>query len=445
MSSRLWALLLALLAVPWWGCKGNVNENHPTIAVTDRVSVSSTGIQGDQPSLFASITPDGRFVAFSSKSGSLGYANPLGLEQVYVRDLTTGTTTLVSVNTGGLAGNGHSSRPSISATGQWVAFQSLADDLIGSDTNGYSDIFVRDLSGAGSTIRVSVITGAGAESVNGSLGATGAAISADGAFVAFESDATDLTADPYPPTFSNVFRHPNLANGTTELVSITTANNGAVFANAPSISEDGGLIAFVSSDTDLTLAGTVGNQHIFLKTMGGATELVSQSSGGAESNGLSDRPWISPDGMFVCFESDAFNLTPDTNGGTVDIFVRDRNGGGTTTLVSVSSEGIQGTGASQLSCISRDGRYVAFVSASTNLVSGDGNGQPDVFWRDRLLGVTRRISVRTYGAEANGQSSISRPVLTDDGRFVAFDSAAFNLVINDGNGVDDIFIHGPVY
>lgn len=444
MSSRRAAWVLAVLAVPWWGCKGNVNENNPTVAVTDRVSLSSSGMQGNLPSLFPSISADGRFVAFSSRATNFVAASTGGFEHVYVRDLLTGTTTLVSATPAGAPGNGNSSRPSISDNGQWIAFQSVADDLLGpgGDTNFTSDIFVRDLL-AGTTIRVSVITTSGAESAGSS---TGGVISGDGAFVAFESDATDLTADTYAPGSFNVFRHPRSATGTTDLISLTTAAVAATFATTPSISRDGGVIAFVAFDTDLTTPGTGGFQHVFVTPVGGTTELVSADSLGNEGLGSSDRPSISADGMLVAFESDAPNLAPDTNGAIVDIFVRSRTGGGTTALVSINDDGLQGTGNCRAAVISGDGRYVAYVSSSTNLVPGDGNNFNDLFWRDRLGGVTRRISVRTYGAEANGETGLlDRPSMTTDGRFVAYSSAAFNLVSNDGNGVDDVFIHGPIY
>jgi Tol biopolymer transport system component len=442
MSSRARAVALgaALLLA---GCDGNVNDSTVLVAVTDRVSVSSFGVQGDQPSLFPSITPDGRFVAFTSNSSNLFPGVTAGLDQVYVRDRTTGTTTLVSVNTTGQPGDGNSSRPSISANGRWVAFQSVATDLVGGDANGTSDIFVRDLSAVPpATIRVSVVTGAGAESAGAS---TGGVISGDGAFIAFESDATDLTPDTYAPFALNVFRHPNSAAGTTDLISITTAAVAGTFANAPSISGDGAVVAFLAFDTDLTVPGTSGAQHVFLRDLGvGLTELVSRSTGGVEGNQDSDRPFVSSDGLFVAFESFATNLAPDTNGPVIDIFVRDRTGAGATSLVSLNDSGFQGTGNSQFASVAPGGRFVVFISASANLVMGDANGVADVFWRDRLLGITRRVSVRTYGAEANGESRLSRPVLTADGRFVAFQSAASNLVINDANGVDDIFVHGPI-
>jgi Tol biopolymer transport system component len=152
-------------------------------------------------------------------------------------------------------------------------------------------------------------------------------------------------------------------------------------------------------------------------------------------------PSISASGRFVAFESTASNLVPGDGNGTSDVFVRDRKRG-KTRRASLSSAGAEGNGSSHSASISADGRFVAFYSFASNLVAGDGNGFFDVFVRDRKSGKTRRVSVRSNGAEGNDHSF--NPSISADGRFVAFDSGASNLVGGDGNGVFDVFVRGPL-
>ncbi len=166
------------------------------------------------------------------------------------------------------------------------------------------------------------------------------------------------------------------------------------------------------------------------------------SSGGAQSNGSSLGGGISSNGRFVAFWSSASNLVRGDTNGTDDVFVRDRRAN-TTARVSVSSRGVQGDRLSQAGWITGDGRYVAFVSQATNLVPGDRNSTADVFVRDRATGLTQRASVSSGGTEGNAQSLEpwqNGRAITQDGRFAVFDSEASNLVLNDVNGYFDIFV-----
>src|SRR5437016_8015596 len=233
---------------------------------------------------------------------------------------------------------------------------------------------------------------------------------------------------------------------TTERVSVAsggTEGNGASLSSA--LSADGRFVAFVSAATDLVAADTNGVSDVFVHDrQTGATERVSVASGGAEGNGSSGLigfafpPALSADGRFIAFVSFATNLVAgDTNGAT-DVFVHDRQTG-TTERVSVASGGTQSNAASLGSALSADGRFVAFQSDATNLVAGDTNGATDVFVRDRQTGMTERVSVASDGTQANNVSSY--PALSADGRFVAFESDATNLVAGDTNGATDVFVH----
>ena len=169
-----------------------------------------------------------------------------------------------------------------------------------------------------------------------------------------------------------------------------------------------------------------------------ATTRVSVDSAGVEGNNGSWVPSISGDGRFVAFESYASNLVPGDTNLTVDVFVHDRQTG-QTTRVSVDSAGVEGNGWSWPSSISGDGRFVAFESGASNLVPGDTNLTGDVFVHDRQTGQTTRVSVDSAGVEGNSVSQTHS--ISGDGRFVAFESAAYNLVPGDTNGRYDVFVH----
>jgi Tol biopolymer transport system component len=184
------------------------------------------------------------------------------------------------------------------------------------------------------------------------------------------------------------------------------------------VSADGRYVAFHSEATNLVAGDTNGSEDVFVRDrVTGTTERVSIATGGAEGNGHSSAESISADGRFVAFESQASNLVSGDTNGQADIFVRDRQTG-TTERVSRATSGAQGNSLSGGPAISADGRFVAFLSFSTNLVPGDTNGHYDIFVRDRLNGTTERVSVATGGTQADGDSY--SPAISADGRYVAF-------------------------
>jgi Tol biopolymer transport system component len=402
--------------------------------ITRRVSVDSAGAQvnGGQ-SWIPSISADGRFVGFESETSGLVVGDTNGRPDCFVRDLQTGTTERVSVATGGAQGNGDSVGCLVSADGRFVAFSSLASNLVAGDTNGWADAFVRDRA-SGTTERVSVATG-GAE---GDLYSGAGSISTDGRFVVFASYATNLVmgdTNSNPDVFVR-----DRQNGTTESVSVDPSgaqgNNGSEF---PSISADGRFVSFQSYASTLVAGDTNVTSDVFVRDrQSGTTELVSMSTSGVQGNATSYLSAISADGRFVAFTSGASNLVAGDTNAHEDIFVRDRTGA-TTERVSVDSAGAQGNHDSWYSpSISADGSVVVFQSFAWNLVAGDTNGYWDVFVRDRTSGITERANVATGGAEANARGYYS--AVSADGRFVAFDSQASNLVAGDTNGYYDVFV-----
>ncbi len=346
----------------------------------------------------------------------------------------TGETTLVSVASSGEQGSGESLGPSLSGDGRYVAFISWSPDLVPGDNNGSPDAFVHDRV-TGETNLVSKVT----DGSSGNNWSEALALSADGRFVAFVSDSTN----PVPGDTNNsydIFLH-NRVTGITTRVSVASDGSqaqGGVSLDTPAISETGRYVAFASWST-LVAGDDNSTIDIFVHDQQtGQTTLASVSTDGQISESTSNSPSISDDGRYAGFTSAAANLVPDDTNG-YDVFVHDRVTG-VTTRVSVASNGDQGNSDSlSSSALSADGRYVGFLSNSSNLVAGDNNNKPDIFVHDRLLSRTVRVNVPQNGEEANDWS-YSPVDLSADGLFVTFNSDATNLVPGDTNDRMDVFL-----
>lgn len=285
--------------------------------------------------------------------------------------------------------------------------------------------------------------GVGQQQANGTSDVP--AISANGRFVAFWSTATNLVSDDtnaQPDLFVRV-----LQTNVTERVSVSTANGQANGASESvcGISGDGRYVVYSSFATNLVESESNGQAKVFLRDrMLGETTCISVGMDGSQANGRSGFPWISRDGRYITFYSMATNLVAgDTNGG-VDCFVFDRNAN-VMARVSVASGGGQGTPptgvfATHVS-LSDDGRFAVFGSPAPDLVPNDTNGVVDIFCHDRQTLVTTRISVGASGQQANGTSFAYREAISGNGQIVVFQSLASNLVSNDTNGTNDLFMH----
>lgn len=280
----------------------------------ERVSLGSGGTQGNGFSECSALSADSRFVAFCSAASNL-VPGDKGETDIFIRDRKLGTTRRVSVGPGGAQANGSSSKPALSADGRFVAFESDATDLVPGDTNGWRDVFVRDRA-AGTTERVSV-SSAGVQGHADSLLPT---ISADGRFVAFTSFAGLV-----PGGFSSpgVFVRDRLL-GTAELVSVGTGGAQGNFGGfAGVISANGRFVAFVSASNNLVPDDTNNDWDIFVRDRKlGTTRRVSADSGGLQGNGESLGGAVSANGLFVAFASDASNLVPGDTNNFSDVFVR---------------------------------------------------------------------------------------------------------------------------
>jgi|GEM_PF-999319 len=405
---------------------------------TERVSVSSAGAEASDQSVDAVISSDGRYVAFVSCATNLVASDTNQMPDVFVRDRLTGTTERVSVSTGGGQADGCSELPAISGNGRYVSFESYATNLVTSDTNAMADVFVHDR-WTGVTERVSLSSVGG----QGDYDSDYSALSSDGRYVAFDSYATNLVAGDTNAQ-RDIFVHDRDTDAT-ERVSLTSGGGEADGQCAwPSISSGGRYVSFTSCATNLVAGDTNVLPDVFVRDRAmSTTERVSVSSGGAEADSccLVGMPALSADGRYVAFESAASNLVAGDTNGFIDIFVRDRDSN-TTERISLSSGGAEADGTCTYASISSNGRFVAFTSAATNLVTGDTNLTEDAFLRDLKADTTQRISVSSTGAEADDYSYAL--CIDKDGGFVAFLSAADNLVPGDTNEAPDIFVRGPL-
>jgi Tol biopolymer transport system component len=425
---------------------------------TTRVSVSSFGAQGNGDSLTPAISADGRFVAFHSSASNLVLGDTNNQTDVFVRNRLSGATERVSLPAFGTQADGNSFSASISEDGRFVAFTSGATNLVQGDTNEDTDIFVRDRQ-EGTTTRVSV-SSTGIEA-NGR--SDNAFISADGRYVAFTSEATNLVPGD-TNNYADVFRHDRLNQATVRVsVGAVTLLGGITQADglsgATGISDDGQVVSFYSDATNLLTSPIVsvasdknGERDVFVRSFSpNVTRRVSIGTGGIEANAFSAGGSISGDGRFVVFDSSATNLVPNSDRG---LYVHDRESGVTSALhttgtgtIAIFSGQISDNGryvcfkriatsgapellvvdrvtlattrvsvalgddpanANSFSCaLSADASVAAFDSAATNLVVGDTNGKNDIFARTPLGTIALEKTELTFGATTSAGTFVS--------------------------------------
>ena len=345
--------------------------------------------------------------------------------------IPTPQTIHVSVSSSGQQGNDNSTWPSISADGRYVVFQSSASNLVAGDTNGVEDVFIYDIE-TGQTERVSIASdGSQGDGASGYY----TAISADGNYIAFESVSSNLVSGDTNQK-RDVFVH-NRQTGETIRVSVAsdgTQSNGDSGRYGLSISVDGRYVTFKSYADNLVSGGRCGvlvHDHQTAQTT-----CVSVDSNGTVRNGA--EPSISADGRYVVFEAPGDLLSGGYSSST-DIYVRDLQTS-QTVRASVASNGAVADRPSNYPAISPDGRYVAFISRASNLVSGDTNEVEDVFVHDLQTRQTTRVSIAHDGSQASALSGWRRsPAISDGGRYVAFMSSA-RLVSNDTDNQSDVYI-----
>jgi Tol biopolymer transport system component len=435
------------------GCEGKVNDDENFFVLTFRASLDSGGQQATGPSDTARFTPDGRFIVFTSRAPNLVPGDNLGRIDVFRKDLATGEIVRVSVQDPNNPDpdqepDENCINPVVSSNGRFVAFESESADLTPNDFNNLTDVFVRDIV-AGTTVRASEAFGGG----DASDPCSSPSISDDGRYVAFQSVASNLVPSDFNGD-SDVFVRDTLFNTTIRVSTDASGAEGSGDSQNGVISGDGLQVAF-DSDAALVPTDDFGFRDVYVKSWLAPSPVVTRVSLEAtgdpdedsdldDTDGNSFNPSISQDGRFIAYISNASDLVIGDNNLQEDVFVRDVVLG-ITKRVSTSSQGGESSAPSFGPQISRDGRWVVFFSQAPDLVPSDTNNAQDIFLRDTVVGTTDRISVATYGIESSAFFDSVRPSISGDGRFVCFTSLAPNLAPNDTNGTSDIYVRGPLY
>jgi len=453
---------------------GNLSPNDSThdwdVFVTDLATETTGLISAHHPALpsltpngsselyGSSVSANGRYLAFASDAANLAANVTNGNRNVFVRDFLWGINLLVSVNTNGSSGAGSSTEPAISGDGRWVAFSSYATDLVAGDTTNNRNVFLRDLQN-GTTALVSVSTNGG----YGNADSYSPTISSDGRYILFYSQAPNLAPGSYPPVnqVENIFVRDQISGITYALTTIGDYSPG----QSASMTPDGHFIAFVRG-------GSGGNLFVWntelaqLTSTNNSTSLatISISPDGQRLAYLAGSPlslsvvdfglnsnWVvsagtflshpglgfSGDSRYLAYATSAANVPADTNL-TQDVYLYDFQTG-TNILISWNSTSSGSpNGPSDSPAVSADGRFVAYRSFASDIVTNDLNGVPDVFLYDRTNGTTTLLSVDQTGNGAANNRSLN-PVFSGDGLTLVFQSAASDLTANDFNNSGDLF------
>ena len=428
------ALVLALAALP------ALADDERALT---RASVSSAGAAGNGPSFNPELSLSGRFVLFNSVATNLVANDANGaLADVFLRDRRRNLTTLVSVSSQGEQGNQASDATFLSLDGRYALFQSLASNLVAGDTNGFCDVFLRDL-WRGRTTRISV----GADGVQGNDCSFASGLSATGRFVLVNSWASNLVPG-IPAGGSNLLTF-DRASGRITVETVGPAgepSNAAAPARVSGgITFDGRYVAFHTPASNLIAGdGNGAVQDVFRRDRRtGRTELVSVAANGGAADGASAFQDISEDGRLVLFASTAANLVAEaTTPGSRHLYLRDMRARRTVRLDRAlgggEPNGVVGTVAS----MSLSKRYVFFNSIASDLVANDRNGFADSFVLDRFTGRTRLVSLSADGTQGNAHVFGQFGGIAPGGNVVSFVSAADNLVPGDVAGTIDVFV-GP--
>jgi Tol biopolymer transport system component len=481
----------------------NVFVRDRTNGTTTLASVNLNGAGGNGNSFPMGISTNGRYALFESVASDLVAGDTNGVSDIFVRDLIAGTTTLVNVSTNAGCADGVSRSPTISPDGRFVAFFSAADNLVANDTNGIPDVFLRDLQAATTTV-VSV----GAQATNSLLLNSSEApeISADGRYVAFYSTATNLVAGV--ATSGEIYVRDTLAGSTiwastnARTLATTILSNSNIISYNHALSADGKFVAFVTStdpanisydhglvlrfslDTGLTdiiytnaavtfasgaedihnldmspdgrfvaYIANGGSNNFALTTsiylwdsQTGSNTLISVNTNNTVSlNAMCDWPSVDTSGRYVAFLSSATNLVTNSLSGQYQyhLYLRDVQAGITSLLDKDTNAIGSSVAPSTIPRMNAAGGVIAFESPDANIVANDRNHDSDVFLLDTGAGSVELVSARDptlASSTANGSSAASTFSLNGDGRYVAFTSDADNLVPSDTNGVRDIFV-----
>jgi len=418
---------------------GSTGDNNETVNVIERVSFAFDGNETDDDSWVCSISSDGRFVAFVSYATNIVSGDTNEVEDIFIFDRETGINKRVSIASDGSQANDEQSTCTLSSNGRFVVFGSYATNLVPNDTNNAVDVFVYDRE-KGITERVSVDS----DGTQANGDSYQVAVNFDGRFVAFMSEATNLVANDTNKS-SDIFVHDRELRITRRISIAFDGTEADGDSRLVRLNSNGRYAAFLSFASNLVPNdpnGTIGDYFVH-DLQNHVTELIVEADvqeigvPGVGTTSIFFPPSISPDGRFVGFTSLSDDMVPGDTNMTRDGFLFDRE----TEIIerySVSSDGSEADYGSLIPDISADNRFVVFNSAATNLVPDDYNQHVDVFIKDRGTGQTERANIAFDGSE--GDSSSLNSYISEEGKYIAYDSLSGNLVENDSNGFVDVFI-----
>ena len=422
------------------GATAPTGEDAIPVATNRLLSRTPDGVPGNWSSGASSISDDGRWVAFQSNSSDLVRGDRKETD-IFLLDRSSGKIILVSQTYGGQPKEDrHSEDPMISGDGRYIVYSSWVTDIVPDDVNGFADIFRYDRVTAETTLVSRSSAG-----VQGDGPSTTPAISTDGSVIAFASQARNLDPDDVNGVGRDVFVR-DLESGTTRLVSHKpNGESGRGISTLYSISADGSTVGFTSNTPRPT------KDDVYKKTFDAfaydvatdVNELVSKSSTGEAASRHSPSSYVSGDGRYVAFASDAKDLVAGDRNRSRDVFVRDRETG-TTTVVSTTSDGKLRSGASFATAISQDGRYVLIASEAPLEEPNGAPGIRQVYLHDRGSGTTVMISRSPDGTAGEDSSDyfLHSGDFTADNRLITYDSLAANLTdLADANTFNDVFLY----
>nr|WP_243687076.1 hypothetical protein [Methanobacterium formicicum] len=401
---------------------------------TEIITSGPSGIGGNGESYYSDISEDGNIITFRSSATDLIPGITTTGQQIFTYDRTTQTTTLITTGTSGTGGNGDSSNPSISGNGNIITFYSSATNLLPGITTTGQQIFTYDR-----TTQTTTLITSGSSGIGGNHASTWPSISGDGNIITFQSWATDLipgiTTDSY-----QIFAYDRTTQTTTLITTGTSGTGGNDGSFHPSISGNGNVIAFQSAASDLIPGVTItGNFQLFAydRTTQTTTHITKDGSGSGVG-GYSDYVALSNDGNIIVFYSYANDLIPGiTTNGYPQIFAYNRNTQ-SNSLITRGSLGTGGNGESTTPSIDGNGNLITFSSSATDLIPGITTIGQQIFTYDRTTQTTTLITTGTSGTGGNNLSI--RPVISNQGNVITFESRATDLVPNlTTNGVRQIF------
>ncbi len=403
--------------------------------VVERISVDVNGFESDGASTQPVMSLNGRFVAFVSTATNLVPGDTNGVGDVFLRDLQLGTIERVSVGPGGVECTHSCSYPAVSDDGRYVAFNT-ATALVASDTNNALDVYLRDR--LQDTVELVSIGASGALGDGPSFGAT---MSGDTRYVLYTSWATNLV-----PGDTNAVRDIFLRDrllGTTERISVTsTGGEGSDSSGSSTLSSyitpDGRHVVFGSIAPNFVAGDTNNDQDVFVRDrVTSTTSLLVQAPGGGVPSGGADLYSMTRNGRYVGFVSSASDLVPGDTNGMSDAFVLDRTTG-VVERVNITHTGVESIGSAWAPVASEDGRIVLFSTAAPDIVAYDPNDKREVFRRDRAAGRSERFVPNALAAPP-GQDLFAA-VMSGDGQSVAFSYIGEDITVVDTNSASDIYI-----